>query len=111
MNMRAGKKRTLEAKGWKVSTAAEFLDLTPEESAFIELKLQLARAVREQRHQLNLTQTQLAQRIESSQSRVAKIEAGDPSIALDLVFRALFALGLSKKDLARIIKHEGFVPA
>lgn len=109
--MRAGKKRKLEAKGWSVGNAAKFLDLTPEESAFIEMKLQLARAVRKQRHHLNLTQTQLAQRIESSQSRVAKIEAGDPSVALDLVFRALFALGLSKKDLAKIIRHEGLVPA
>ena len=109
--MRAETKRKLEAKGWNVGTAAEFLDLTLEESAFIELKLQLARAVREQRQQLNLTQTQLAQRIESSQSRVAKIEAGDPSIALDLVFRALFALGLSKRDLAKIINREGFVLA
>ena len=111
MTMRAEKKNNLEARGFRVGTAAEFLDLTPEESAFIELKLQLALAVRERRQRLNWTQTQLAQRIESSQSRVAKIEAGDPSIALDLVFRALFALGLTKRDLARIIKREGFVPA
>lgn len=109
--MRAGKKKKLEAKGWTVGGVAEFLDLTPEEAAFIEMKLQLAQAVRNQRRLQNLTQAQLARRIESSQSRVAKIEAGDPSVALDLVFRALFALGLSRKDLAKILKHDGLVPA
>lgn len=109
--MRAGKRKKLEAKGWTVGSVTEFLDLTPEEAAFIEMKLQLARAVRNQRRLQNLTQTQLARRIESSQSRVAKIEAGDPSVALDLVFRALFALGLSKRDLAKILKHEGLVSA
>jgi ribosome-binding protein aMBF1 (putative translation factor) len=109
--MRAGKKKKLEARGWTVGSAAEFLDLTPEESAFITTKLQLACAVRKRRQYLNLTQSELARRIESSQSRVAKLEAGDPSVALDLVFRALFALGLSRKDLARILEREGLVPA
>ena len=109
--MHAAKKTKLEARGWSVGGAAEFLGLTPEESAFLEMKLQLAHEVRKQRRLLNLTQTQLARRIESSQSRVAKIEAGDPSVALDLVFRALFALGLSKKDLAKIIQQPSLVSA
>jgi len=103
--MQAAKKKRLEARGWNVGRVSEFLELTPEQLAFIELKLQLGHGVRRQRELLNLTQTDLARRIKSSQSRVAKLEAGDSSVALDLVFRALFALGISKKDLAKIIKH------
>lgn len=109
--MRAAKRKRLEAKGWVVGSAAEFLDLTPEESLFIETKLHLAKAVREHRQNLKLTQSELARRIESSQSRVAKIEAGDPSVALDLVFRALFALGLSRRDVANILKRDELVSA
>ena len=104
--MRAAKKRKLESKGWAVGSAREFLDLTPEEARFVELKLHLTKAVRKRRQLLDLTQAELARRIESSQSRVAKIEAGDPSVALDLTFRALFALGLTRKDLITIIEGE-----
>jgi len=97
------KRRRLEAKGWRVGTAAEFLALTPEESAYIELKVALGSKLRELRNRKHLSQVELAKRMGSSQSRVAKIEAAEPSVSLDLLVRSLIALGASRKDLARAI--------
>ncbi len=101
--MERAKRKRLEVKGWRVGTAAEFLGLTPEESAYVELKVALASKLRDMRNRKRLSQVQLAKRIGSSQSRVAKIEVADPSVSLDLLVRALISLGASRKDLARTI--------
>lgn len=101
--MRAAKKKRLEAKGWRFGDASDFLGLSPEEAAFIDVKLRLAHGLRRRRLRQKCTQNQLATKIHSSQSRIAKMEAGDPSVSLDLMFRSLFALGASRKDVARII--------
>ena len=70
--MRESKKRRLTSKGWKVGTTAEFLQLTAEESAYVEIKLQLAEKLRQQRLKHKMSQSQLAKLVRSSQSRVAK---------------------------------------
>jgi len=101
--MREKKKKNLEAKGWKVGSAEEFLELTPEEMAYLDLKLRFAENLRKRRQRRKLTQIDVARLISSSQSRVAKMEAGDPSVSLDLLVRSLLALGASKRELARII--------
>ncbi|MGA8203294.1 MAG: helix-turn-helix transcriptional regulator [Woeseiaceae bacterium] len=101
--MDKGKKAKLAKKGWKVGTVAEFLDLSAEESAYIEMKLALSEKLRERRIRRKLTQAQLAKAIESSQSRVAKMEAGDPTVSIDLLMKSLLALGVSKKELGRTI--------
>jgi hypothetical protein len=97
------KKKRLEAKGWKVGSAEEFLGLSPEESAYIELKLELSKSLKECRQKKNLTQTELAEMLSSSQSRVAKMEAGDPSVSIDLLVRSLLVLGVSNKEIGKII--------
>lgn len=101
--MREDKKERLEKQGWKVGTAAEFLGLSSEESVYIELKLRLGDHLRRKRKQGKMTQVELARRIHSSQSRVAKMEKGDPSVSIDLLVRSLIALGDSDRDLARVI--------
>ena len=101
--MGKGKKARLEKKGWKVGTVAEFLDLAVEKSAYIEMKLALSEKLKERRLRKKLTQAQLATAIESSQSRVAKMEAGDPTVSIDLLVKSLLALGVSKKELGRTI--------
>ena len=100
--MRKTKKEKLKKAGWKIGSAAELLDLTPEEAAFIELKIALAQDLRRRRESKNLTQNQLARLLRSSQSRIAKMEAGDPTVSLDLLFRSLLFLGASPKQLAKI---------
>ncbi len=101
--MREKKKRRLEAKGWKVGSAREFLGLSDEESAYIELKMRLAEGLRERRNRNRLSQVELARILKSSQSRVAKMESGDASVSLDLLIRSLLALGISDRELSRMI--------
>jgi len=98
------KLKKLRAAGWKVGNAKEFLELSDEEAKLVELKLSLVDAVKQARQKRGLSQVDLAQRIGSSQSRVAKIEAGDPSVSFDLIIRALFAAGTSRRELERAIK-------
>jgi len=93
----------LQAKGWRLGGAEEFLGLSPEEAAYVEVRLALSDNVRRMRVRKKISQVRLAKLLGSSQSRVAKIEAGDSTVSLDLMFRSLLALGASKKDLAKII--------
>lgn len=97
------KKRRLTARGWRIGGAKEFLGLTTEEEAYIDLRLRLANGLRKRRIDRRLTQAALAKAVRSSQSRVAKMEAGDPTVTLDLLIRSLLVLGASRSDLARII--------
>ncbi len=101
--MEKRKRGRLESKGWRVGTVEEFLELSPEEAAYVELKLALSHSVREMRRSRRLTQVQMAKLIGSSQSRVAKIETGDASVSIDLLIRSLIAMGATPKDLGRII--------
>lgn len=101
--MRRSKKLKLEQRGWRVGTVKEFLGLSEDEAAYVELRLRLADSLKNRRTRRNLTQTDFAKLIQSSQSRVAKMEGGDPSVSLDLLIRSLLALGASSRDLARTI--------
>ena len=101
--MNKSKRDRLEALGWKFGSAAEFLGLTPEEDAFIDIKVNLVIALRRLRARQGWTQAQVARRIRSSQSRVAKMESGDRLVSIDLLVRTLLALGASRKELGRII--------
>lgn len=101
--MKKAKRDRLEAAGWKVGTTAEFLGLTAEEDAFIEIKVNLVIALRRLRATNGWTQAQVARRIRSSQSRVAKMEAGDRLVSIDLLVRTLLALGATRKELGKII--------
>ena len=101
--MNKAKRKRLESKGWKVGTVQNFLKLSDEEAAYVELKLLLAKNVQKRRRALNLTQTALARKLKSSQSRIAKMEAGDPTVSVDLLVRSLLALGASKQSLQRYL--------
>jgi DNA-binding XRE family transcriptional regulator len=101
--VRAERRRRLERAGWAVGDAADFLGLSAEERRFVEVKLALADGLRQRREQLGLTQTAAARRVGSSQSRVAKMEAADPTVSADLLLRSLFRLGASPKDVARLL--------
>jgi len=100
--MKQSKRKKLESKGWKIGTTEEFLQLTPEESEYIEIKLNLSKNLKERRQRKNMTQEDLARLIKSSQSRVAKMEAGDPTVSIDLLIRSLLALGTKKNNLAKM---------
>ena len=93
------KARKLTAAGWRVGSAKEFLDLSEDESRLVSIRLALIDAIRKARARSGLSQVALAERMNSSQSRVAKIEAGDPSVSLDLIIRALIASGASDLEI------------
>jgi ribosome-binding protein aMBF1 (putative translation factor) len=111
MKMRNTKKKRLKAKGWKVGSTKEFLGLSSDEEAYIEIKLRLAEGLRDQRLRRQMTQSDLARKLKSSQSRVAKMEAGESSVSLDLLVRSLLALGASSKNLIRLISTQKSIPA
>ena len=101
--MRESKKRRLQKKGWRIAGVEEFLGLSEEESEYIELKVKLSQAFKNKRQQKGLTQVEAARVLRSSQSRVAKMETGDPSVSVDLLIRALFTMGTTPKELGRVV--------
>lgn len=101
--MDAKQRKRLEAAGFAVGSAAEFLELAPEEAALVEMRIALSHALRERRRESGMTQAALARRIGSSQSRVAKMEAGHPSVSLDLLIRALLAAGASRRQVGQAV--------
>lgn len=99
--MEKEKQKRLEAKSYKVGTAEDFLGLSKEQSEYIDMKLALSQALAKQRKQKNLTQIQLAKLLKSSQSRVAKMETGDPTVSLDLLIKSLLAMGATRESIAK----------
>jgi predicted XRE-type DNA-binding protein len=97
------KKEYLEGKGYKIGSANEFLGLSVEESEYIKLKLALSEALAKQRKNRKLTQAQLAKMLKSSQSRIAKMERGDPTVSVDLLVKSLLAMGADNKSIAKAI--------
>ena len=93
----------LRAAGWRSGDAADFLELTEEEAAFVELKLALGDYLKKVRTEKAWTQSDVARRLGSSQSRVAKMEAADASVSVDLLVRSLLALGASLREVGRVI--------
>jgi DNA-binding XRE family transcriptional regulator len=104
--MELTKRQKLEAAGWKVGNTAEFLQLSSAEIEIIEIRLSLSKSLKELRQQKQLSQTELASDISSSQSRVAKMEAGDPSVSIDLLIKSLLSLGAARKDIALAISGD-----
>jgi ribosome-binding protein aMBF1 (putative translation factor) len=101
--MQETKRKKLEANGWRIGTPKEFLGMSDDEEAYVNLRLKLAEGLKARRQSRGITQVGLARTIKSSQSRVAKMEAGDPTVSLDLLVKSLFALGASNRELAAII--------
>ena len=97
--MKSTKSRKLTAAGWRVGTAREFLGLSDDEARLVSIRLALVDAFRTARARSGLSQVALAEKMNSSQSRVAKIESGDPSVSLDLIIRALIAAGASDREI------------
>lgn len=101
--MNSSKKKRLERNGWRVGSTAEFLNHSSEEAAYVELKLVLSKALKDLRRSKKLTQVDLAKRMKTSQSRVAKMEAEDKMVTMDLMFRSLFALSVSRKKVVGML--------
>ena len=104
--MEEAKRKRLEKTGWKVGTVSEFLELTPEETTVIEIKLALSRDLKERR-QRSMTQTELAEKLHSSQPRIANAENGDASVSIELLIRAILATGATPQEIGQVIAQIG----
>ena len=104
--MDQAKRERLEAKGWKVGSVSDFLELTAEESTLVEIKLALSRNLKERR-QKRMTQSKLASKMSSSQPRIAKAENGDTSVSIELLIRAMLATGATPQDIGQVIAEVG----
>jgi predicted transcriptional regulator len=101
--MDSAKRKKLERAGWSVGSVSEFLGLSEDEAAFVELKLALSDELRKRREDQGLTQVALSEKLGSSQSRVAKMEASDATVSVDLLIRGLLATGASRREIASAI--------
>lgn len=104
--MKAPIKKRLEKAGWVVGDAKDFLAMSEEEAAYLEIKLALTQSLIETRSDTGISQANLAKLMHSSQSRVAKMEAGDASVSADLLIKALLYLGLGAQDVSRCISKQ-----
>ena len=109
--MDKAKRKRLEARGWRVGTARDFLGLRAEEAALVQMKVSLSQALRARREARGLSQAAFAKRLRSSQSRVAKMEAADQTVSIDLLLRGLVMLGATPRDIARVLGHDSGVAA
>jgi Holliday junction resolvase len=100
------KRERLAANGWHIGTVTDFLALTPEENLLIEIKLALSRSLKARRQTI-MTQVELAERIHSSQPRVAKAENGDTAVSIELLIRALLATGATLPEIGQVIAEAG----
>ena len=101
--MKASKKKKLEKLGYRVTDTSAFLGLTSAEMTMIRIRQALATSLQVERNRQSCTQAEIAKRLGSSQSRVAKMEAGDPSVSLDLMLRSLLTIGSPAKRIAQAI--------
>jgi len=109
--MKNTKRDRLQQAGWRLGSAQEFLGLTDDEMALIEMRLALGRSLKERRLASGLTQQELASQVGSSQSRIAKMESADPAVSIDLFVRSLLKLGATRQELGRIIARRTVAPA
>lgn len=91
--MDAAKRKALEAAGWKIGDAADFLEMSDEERQLLNARVELALAIRRQRAAQKLSQKDLGALLKTSQPRVAKIERAAADVSLDQLVRALTAAG------------------
>jgi ribosome-binding protein aMBF1 (putative translation factor) len=104
--MDTNKQTKLEQEGWRISDATDFLNLSPEENILIDMRINLSQALQQHRKNQKLSQIDLAKRLGSSQSRIAKMEAADPSVSFDLLIRGLLATGANNTDIAKAINKQ-----
>lgn len=102
--MKPRKNKTIPpTDGWVEGSVQEFLHLSDADMAYIETRLLFSRFLRDIRHENKLTQVAAASKLHTSQSRLAKMEAGDLSVSIDLLIKSLFSLGVTRKRLAKVL--------
>ena len=89
--MKKTKRTALEEKGWRLGSAADFLQLTEAEAAFVETKLALSRSLRDRRVSQEMSQAALAKRLRGAPDGVRR-RALPPAAASGHPAAAVFPL-------------------
>ena len=100
--MDAERKKKREAADWKFGDYADFLDMTPEEKAVVEIRLAATREMERLRAENPISQEELARRMGTKQPNVSKLFKNPGKATLDTLFRALLALGSTPKKIAAL---------
>ncbi|MEH6583569.1 MAG: helix-turn-helix transcriptional regulator [Halioglobus sp.] len=105
--MKAARRKQLERHGWIMGSSSDFLGLSQQDAAYIEMKIALSHKLKSQRLRKKLSQREAASLLNCCQSRIARMESGDPGTSIDQLIRSLMALGVPPKLLARTIAKSG----
>ena len=101
MGLHADKLKRVLEMGGRVTTVQEWLDLSDEEVALLDMKIELGKKLEALRRRKKLTQQEVAELLQTSQGRVSKMERGQAS--LDQLAWSLLVMGESRERIARVI--------
>ncbi len=105
MPLSTKKSARIEAMDGRVTTVEEWLGLSPEEVAVIDMKIRLGEELKTRRRKKKLSQERVARILKTSQGRVSKLEKGQAT--LDQLARSVLTLGGSTKEVGRAISGTG----
>ncbi len=88
---------------WVETDVQELLDLSAQDLVIVEFRAALALALQQARKRQKLTQETAAKTIGTSQAQVARMEAGQSSITIDRLIKALIALGVSRPTIVKAL--------
>lgn len=91
--MKEAKKKILEANGYKVTDSADWLGLSKEEAQLVEMRAALAQELEKVRRAKGITQAELARRVGTKQSGVARMLNNPDTTTLDSLIKGLIAMG------------------
>ena len=101
--MKATKKKALESAGYNMTNAAEWLGLSPQEDAIVNMRVNFAMEIERICKEQGITQKALAEKIGTRQSGVARMLNNPSKVTLDHLIRTLLALGTPSKRIASLI--------
>ena len=97
------KRKQLEAAGYQITDSADWLGLTPQEQAIVNMRVNFALEIERVRKASNITQRELADKIGTRQSGVARMLNNPTTATIDSLIKTLLALGASPKRIAALI--------
>ena len=74
--------------------------LSDEDRVYVEMRLATAREVDRLRHEMGVSQEELARRMGTRQSTVSRVMRDPSTTSFDWLFRALLALGATPRKIA-----------
>lgn len=100
MKMTKEKRAKLEAAGFTLTDTKDWIGLTIDENKIVEMRVALAAEVEKVRKEKGITQLQLAERMGTKQSGVARMINNPNTSSIDNLMKALIAMGAQISRIA-----------